>query len=136
MQDFFLKRRLKRIEREANDDLRLVLELGPEDFPTHELHHLLRRLDQQRRSVGRLRTFMFLTSVSTTLWIATAFLLFFSQRILAGLAVLSMVPIAGLLLFLGAYYRDRKYFTHRYHDQLVRRIQHELERRRKDARIY
>lgn len=136
MQDFFLKRRLKRIEREANDDLRLVLELGPEDFPTHELHHLLRRLSQQRRAVGRLRAFMLLTSVSTTLWIATAFLLLISQRMLAALAVLCMVPIAGVLLFLGAYYRDRKYYTHRYHDQLVRRIQHELERRRKDARIY
>lgn len=136
MQDFFLNRRLKRIEREANDDLRLVLELGPEDFPTHELHHLLRRLSRQQRSVSRLKVLLFLSSLSTALWIAAAFVLFTTQRPAAAYLVLGMVPIAGLSLVFGVHYRDRKYFTHRYHDQLVRIIQGELERRRKDARIY
>ena len=136
MQDFFLNRRLKRIEREANDDLRLVLELGPEDFPTHELHHLLRRLNRQRRAVVRLKALLFLTSLSTALWIAAAFVLFTTQRTVAAYLVLGMVPISGLSLLFGAHYRERKFFTHRYHDRLVRSIQGELERRRKDARIY
>lgn len=136
MQEFFLNRRLKRIEREANDDLRLVCDLGPEDFPTHELHHLLSRLNRQQRAVGRIQTFLFLTCMSTALWVVIAFVLFSSDRTVLAYGVLALVPICGLILLLGVHHREQRFFTYRYHDEMVRRIQGELERRRKDARIY
>lgn len=46
---------LQRIELEANDDLRMVLEFGPQHFTTHELHGMLRKLNEQSRYILRLR---------------------------------------------------------------------------------
>ena len=41
MNDFFLEQKLKRIEREANDELLMIQEFGAEAFSTYELEALI-----------------------------------------------------------------------------------------------
>jgi len=126
---------LQRIELEANDDLRMVLDFGPQHFTTHELHGMLRKLNEQSRYILRLRDRL-LPSI-LLLFIVPAIVLFGTLKwksLLYG--VFFGIPMTLLLLIGAAIYLTKKYPTLKDAPYLDKMIHQELERRRKDASIF
>ncbi len=136
MNNFFLQRHLTRIEREGNDDLSLILEFGPQDFPTHELHHLLRQVRTQSAIATRIQHYLFVVGAGISLWIGASFLSAALGYLALGYLFLAMIPASCLLLIAGHFYLRIKYRTHRHAPAIANIIQQELERRRKDASIF
>lgn len=126
---------LQRIELEANDDLRMVLEFGPQHFTTHELHGMLRRLKEQSRQVLRLRDRLLPSSL--LLFIVPSIIFFSAMKWESLLYGLFIGLPATLMLFIGAaFYLAKKYPTIKDAPHIDKMIHQELERRRKDASIF
>lgn len=136
MKNLLLQRRLNRIQRDGNDDLLLILECGPRDYPTFELHQLLRRVRQQTAHSARIQHLLFLVGASISLWIGAGFLCAALGYLAWGYIFLALIPTSCLLLISGHIYLRRKYRTHRHGAIIANIIQQELERRRKDASIF
>lgn len=136
MKDFFLNRQLERIEREANDDFRMILSFGAHCYPTKELHQLLRQLEQKMEKLSYYRRILFLTGGTTTLWIALNFL---SQAFdfKAGIYLtLSLAPVSIIAFAVGTILVNRRYKSVKQAHQIERIIVEEIDRRRKDASIF
>jgi hypothetical protein len=121
---------LDRLEREANDDFRLLEELGPTQFGTE---HLLELRDQIRRQLSvfdrRQRLAMLLGGTAAG-WIFLGLVVgqmgWIWLAVLAhGIALLSFIGFAGILVFLKKRYESRGELEH-----TAREIETELRRRR------
>ncbi len=136
MKDFFLNRQLERIEREANDDFRMILSFGAHCYPTKELHQLLRQLEQKMEKLSYYRRILFLTGGTTTLWIALNFL-FQAFDFKAGIYLtLSLAPVSIIAFAVGTILVNRRYKSVKQAHQIERIIVEEIDRRRKDASIF
>lgn len=133
---YLLEQQLKRLEREAADDLMQVLEGGPEYYSTQELYGLLEQLRRQALYVNRFNQKRLIAGASISMWIGASFLCGAFGLIRLGYAFLILVPFsAGLFLFATLYMRKR-FPTHRHSRHIEAIIYQELERRRKDASIF
>lgn len=136
MKNFLLNRRLKRIEQDGNDDLLLIQEFGPRDYPTHELHLLLRQLRRQQQLARRMQHYLFVTGASISIWIAMSFLAVALGYEALSYLFLAMIPFCVLLLVGGHFFMRRRCRPQRDGETIGLIIQNELERRRKDASIF
>lgn len=136
MKNFFLKRHVDRIEREGNDDLLLILELGPRAYPTRELHELLNAVENQKEAVYKGNQRLFFVAASISIWIALSFLAGAAGVPQLGYVCLSMIPIACIVLIIGHSILRRKYPTFRHSKAITQIIQYEIERRRKESSIF
>ncbi len=133
--DFRLKRQLKQIVRDANDDLYLVREGGPHYYSNSELYALLERLNAEESEALRLNYRLFVLLASLTIWIA-GFFLFEAFHLQWGANFCFILLVSKFLLFsVGIVYIHRRYRHFRFSSRLRIIIQQELERRRKDASI-
>ncbi|MCB0555351.1 MAG: hypothetical protein KDD02_17525 [Phaeodactylibacter sp.] len=136
MKDFFLNRQLERIEREANDDFRMILSFGAHCYSTKELHYLLRQLDQKVQKLSHYRRILFLVGFTTTLWIALNFL-FQTLHFQPGIIItFGLVPISIAAFTTGTILVNRRFRSVKQAHQIERIIVEEIDRRRKDAPIY
>lgn len=131
-----LEKRLRKIENEGNDDLNLVLEFGPQNFPTHELHRLLYRLEEQSEKVYALKRACYYTAfVIVVSLLAGIYCLFYGYAPF-GYIFLSILPLSIGVAVVAFMHLTRRYGTFRYTGYLRAQIAQELERRRKDTPIY
>ena len=121
MRNFFLERQLRRIEREVNDDLRMILELGPQYYSTQELYDLIDQLYDQEKASGSLQQYFFLALISVPFWfgayiLSSAFGWHASARIF-----LLLLPLALAVFIVGSIYCRYRYRNCR-HANLIRSI--------------
>ncbi len=136
MANFFLQRHINRIEREGNNDLLLILELGPTTYPTHELHQLLNVIERQKEAVHLGHQRLFFVAASISVWIALSFLAAAAGVPQLGYVFLAMIPVACVTLIIGHIILRRKYPTFRHSKAIKQIIQYEIERRRKESSIF
>lgn len=135
MRDFFLERQLRRIERDVNDDLLMVLEVGPQYYTNRELYALTERLRRQELHYLTLQRYFYLVLLTIPCWIGLFFLAnAFGSHSLARY-LLCGVPVAIVVFFAGSAYIRHRFRNCRYANLIRSIIQQELERRRKDASI-
>ncbi|MCB0641153.1 MAG: hypothetical protein KDC44_05910 [Phaeodactylibacter sp.] len=136
MENFFLYRQLKRLEREANDDLRLVLEAGPEYYTNEELYGLLNDLEHKRINLLKIRSALLVLAGGMLLWAALS--VFAQYQEITWLAWLSfsffIIDFSAFLA--GSWFFTRKFRLMRRGIAIRNTIVAELERRRKDASIF
>ncbi len=131
-----LEKRLQKIEKEGNDDLNLILEFGPQNFPTYELHRLLYRLEEQSEKVFALkRACYYAAFVILASSLAGTYCLINGMQTL-GFIFLTFLPLSIGVAAVGFVHMSRRYSTYRYTGYLRSQIAQEIERRRKDASIY
>jgi len=135
MRHFFLERHLRKIEKEANDDLLMIIEAGPQYYTNQELYHLLDKLGLQEYEVLQFNRKLFIILASVSLWMI---LLVASHALglswLAG--VMTVLVLSFILAFaVGKIYLYQKFKTFRSSGLIRSIIQQELERRQKDASI-
>lgn len=136
MSNWLLQRKIRQLERDGNDDLLLILEVGPRDYSTFELNQLLKRLQYQHHRAQYYQQRLFIIGASISFWVGAAFLSAALGYYALGYLFLAFVPAALLLVICGHLYLRYQYRTHR-DAQLINAIIHqELERRRKDASIF
>ncbi|MCB0568299.1 MAG: hypothetical protein KDC66_00975 [Phaeodactylibacter sp.] len=136
MKDFFLNRQLERIEREANDDFRMILSFGARCYSTKELHHLLQQLGTKVERLSYYRRILLITGGATAFWIALNFL-FQSIDFQAGIYLtLSLAPVSIAAFIIGTLLVNRRYSAIKQAHQIERIIVEEIDRRRKDASIF
>ena len=135
MRNFFLERQLRRIERDVNNDLLMILEVGPQYYSNRELHGLVDNLEYQEALSKKLQRHLFVFLVSIPLWVCIYFLAnAFGSHTIAQI-FLYFIPISLVAFASGTFY-SRYHFQNCRHANLIRSIiQQELERRRKDASI-
>lgn len=135
MRNFFLERQLRRIERDVNNDLLMILEVGPQYYSNRELHGLVDNLEYQEILLKKSQRHLFLSLVFIPLWVCIYFLAnAFGAHAIAQV-FLYLVPISLMTFASGSFY-SRYHFQDCRHANLIRSIiQQELERRRKDASI-
>lgn len=135
MKNYFLNRKLKRLERAGNDDYALILEFGASYYSTKELRLFVDRLNRENQFLVHRRGAFFKLGASATLWMAVFFLfqtLSFNPGIYVALA---MAPISILLFAIGSIYLNIKYMSSEDRAGVLNIISKELEQRRKDASI-
>jgi hypothetical protein len=135
MENFFLYRQLRRIEREANDDLSLILEAGPEYYTNEELYELLNELEQRRLQLLQMRRALLFLISGLLLWVVINV---YAQ--MHDITWLSWVTL-GCFLFdfigflAGSFFYYKKHLLMRQAHAIRLTIYTELDRRRKDALI-
>ena len=124
-------RQIARLEKAGNDDFLLILTGGAGAFATHELHHLLRRIDLGCRRLDKLRRLML------RLGLAIPFLLFLAAassliawRGLTG-GCLLVIPACLVVLALAQVHVGKRLRTLERAGRLRAIIHQELERRRR-----
>lgn len=135
MRNFFLERQLRRIERDVNNDLLMILEVGPQYYSNQELQELTDELRREEGLSKNLQRHFFLFLVSVPLWVCCFFLSNAFGWHAVGRIFLYLIPMAFVTFSAGNIYCRYRYRSCR-HANLIRSIiQQELERRRKDASI-
>ena len=104
-----LERYLARLEREAGDDLVMLLEYGPDCFETFELDMLLERVKEQGRQLLLLKRTAALVFAISLLSVAISIYAFLSEQLFFGYLFLGFLPV---YLGLGAYMFYRFYKNH------------------------
>lgn len=135
MRNFFLERQLRRIERDVNDDLLMILEVGPQYYSNRELYDLTDKLRRQELRYFSLQRYFYLILLTIPCWIGSFFLA--NAFGFHGVAryLLCGVPVAIVVFFAGSAYIRFRFSNCRYANLIRSIIQQELERRRKDASI-
>lgn len=131
-----LEKRLRKIEKEGNDDLSLVLEFGPQNFPTYELHRLLYRLEEQSEKVFALKRACYYAGFVVLASVTAGTYCLLSAMYALGYIFLTFLPLSIGVAAVGFFHLSRRYTTYRYTGYLRAQIAQEIERRRKDASIY
>ncbi|MGB3548066.1 MAG: hypothetical protein WBA17_13900 [Saprospiraceae bacterium] len=135
MHQFFINRSLRRLEREGNDDFLLLREVGARPFATHELHHLLRRLQLNYRAVRAIKRTQFaVVSAIAALAAAGLIVLAFGQVTIA-LVLFLLVPTSCLVLLIAQIRLRRRNRLQDHAELLHHLIGKELERRRQESEI-
>ena len=136
MKHFFLDRQLHKIEKEANNDLLLLLEVSPSYYTTHELKDLLQELKEQENKVKRQKENLFIIGSSMLLWLCLSFLFQLLKLPTLAYVFMTFAPTALAFFVFGSIYIrfKHRFFRHAYLIEKI--IQAELERRRKDASIF
>ena len=135
MENFFLYRQLRRLEREANDDLSLILEAGPEYYTNEELYELLNELEQKRLQLLQMRRALLFLVGGLMLWVAInlyakVYEVPWLFWVTLGCFIFDFV---GFLAGSYIYYRKHRLMRQAHAIRLT--IYTELDRRRKDALI-
>ncbi|MEN0002601.1 MAG: hypothetical protein AAF798_00610 [Bacteroidota bacterium] len=136
MKNFFLNRQLKRIERDANDHLMLLLEVSPEYYTTKELVRLLRELQLKKSLVYELKRRLLVIGASISVWIAAAFLSQTFSLLFVSYFFLALIPFALLGFIGGSIYVSVKYKFFNHAPVIEKIIKQELDRRRKESSIF
>lgn len=135
MRNFFLERQLRRIERDVNNDLLMILEVGPQYYSNQELYELTDELQEQEEHSRSLQKNFLYFLISIPLWMCCYFVADGFEWFSTARFFLCMIPTAILFFAAGNFYCRYRYRNCR-HANLIRSIiQQELERRRKDASI-
>jgi len=130
MGNFWLNRTIKRIEREANDDLRQVLSIGAHYYSTSELNHLLDQLEWQRLLVSEELKLLYRRSAAIPFFFLISILFVYFQ-----LTIPAFTAAAGMILLLGGFFVHslairRRYPTYYFNGTIEKLIHQELEQRR------
>lgn len=136
MKHFFLDRQLNKLERQANNDLLLLMEVSPEYYSTNELKLLLIELKTKQKQVQKKKDNLFLIGATGFVWMV---LYFFTQMM--GTPWIELIAIGLIPMSFGTYIigtiileRRNQFFKYAYHiDKIIRT---EIERRKKDASIF
>lgn len=136
MKHFFLDRQLNKLERQANNDLLLLMEVSPEYYSTNELKLLLIELKTKQKQVQKKKDNLFLIGATGFVWMV---LYFFTQMM--GTPWIELIAIGLIPMSFGTYIigtiileRRNQFFEYAYHiDKIIRT---EIERRKKDASIF
>lgn len=136
MKDFFLQRLLRRLEKDGNDDLLLIIEFGADSYSTRELNRILQLVKTEKEIAGRWHHRLFLVGFSISFWIAASFIAAACDADLLSFILVGMVPISLFGVLLGHFYLRRRYPVYRDIHLIVSIIQQELDRRKKDASIF
>ena len=135
MKDYLLERQLNRLEREANDDFLQILEAGPEYYSTTELHQLLTRLEETKRTYQKKAQKQLYVGASASIWIFASIVCSLINQHILSYFFLSLVPISIISFLLASLYAKKK-FQQRNTMLIENIILQELDRRRKDASIF
>ncbi len=130
MSDFFLEQKLKRLEREANDELLMIQEFGPDAFSTYELELLLPLAQSQADQIRKIRQRLFYMLVCVSLWVATAFFCAIVGEHLLGYIFAGMVPLSIVAVLVGHRYLQRRFRSIQEEEIALTIIQQELARRK------
>lgn len=136
MENFFLYRQLKRLEREANDDLMLVLEAGPEYYTNEELYGLLHELENKRIYLLKIRGGLLMLAGGLLLWAAVSVFAQYQEIVWLSWLSFSFFIIDFIGFLAGSWFFTRKFQVMRRSIAIRNTIVAELERRRKDASIF
>lgn len=136
MKEYFFDRLIRRLEKDGNNDLMLIMEFGAEAYSTRELSQLLRHIVAQKSIAERWYHRLFLLGFSVSFWIAASFLAAASEAKGLSLTLLALVPVSLLVVLFGHFYLSRRYPAHRDIHLVASIIEQELERRKKDASIF
>ncbi len=129
MRSFFLNRQLRRIEREANDDLLQVLELGAHYFSTPELYDLLDRVQEQRQLVSQKLDKLYRFGILTPVFFLATFLASYFQIKLLAILFISAVPVMLVLFSYRSMRLRRDHPTYYDSEAIEKAIRQELHRR-------
>lgn len=136
MKHFFLDRQLNKLERQANNDLLLLMEVSPEYYSTNELKLLLIELKTKQKQVQKKKDNLFLIGATGFVWMV---LYFFTQMMRTPwieLIAIGLIPMSFGTYIIGTIILERRnqFFEYAYHiDKIIRT---EIERRKKDASIF
>jgi hypothetical protein len=136
MKDFFLQRRLERLEKDSNNDALLIMEFGAQPYTTHELSLILEEINRQKTIATRWQNRLFLVGFSVSIWLATSFLAAAFEARLLSFLLLALVPVSLLVALLGHYFLRQHFPAFRDVHLVASIIQQELDRRKKDASIF
>ncbi len=136
MRDYLLNQSLKRLERESNNDLLQILELGPQHYTTKELEDMLREIERQRKVVPRKLQKMYRIGAVIPGIISLIFLVAYLKIPFLGYALLGGIPMV-IFFYARANYKIKKQYP-TYHDsKLIEQvIRQELNRRREESSIF
>ena len=136
MKHFFLDRQLSKLEKQANNDLLLLMEVSPEYYTTTELKSLLRELKPKQKQVQKKKDNLFLVGASGSIWMALSFFAQMMEIPWIGLIAIGLIPLAFGTYIGGTIIIEKRnrFFKYAYHiDKIIRT---EIERRKKDASIF
>ncbi len=136
MKNFWLNRRLQRLEKEGNDDLLLIMEFGAEAYSNQELNKILEQVNIQKDITTRWQHRLFLVGFSISVWIGASFLAAALGGRLLSFVLLAIAPFCMMVALIGQLLLRYYYPTYRQSHLVASIIQQELDRRRKDASIY
>ena len=88
-----LEKYLAKLEREAGDDLVMLLEYGPDCFETFELDILLERVEKQALQLLNLKKMGILVLSVSLFSVAIAIYAFLSEQVFFGYLFLGFLPI-------------------------------------------
>jgi hypothetical protein len=131
MPDRSLKGILELFERQAEDELNLLSDTGPEFFTTPHLLRLRGQWEVKNTLFQFFQQITMLVVAVSPIWIVLALLLLWLKWLILALAIALLFPLSFVFYFLGLWFMQ-KVFRGRGHLEVVGRvIGEELERRRK-----
>lgn len=133
---YFMDRTLRRIEREANDDLLQVQTLGPQHYSTPELYDLLEQLEEQKGIVSQKFFHVYRIGSLIPVFIIGTFLSTYFEISWLAFMMISCVPLLGIYFTVRSFRIRREHPTY-YDSQLIEdKIYQELRRRREESSIF
>ena len=129
MTNFFLEQRLKRIERDANDDLLMIQEFGPGAYSTEELEDLLPKAEAVATQIKKMQRRLLYLAVGMSIWVASALFCAILGEHILGYIFVAFVPISLVAVIIGHRYLRRRYRSVREEEFARTIILNELARR-------
>lgn len=136
MNGFFTGLYLKKLARHSNNDLLLIMEIGPGPFETRDLKKALLEIKHREEAVAETRQRIYLIGA------CSAVFLFFSYIARAlgadqlGLILLLFFPVLVLVFSVGQIYLRRRYPAYVHYHVIRDAIRQELDFRRKESSIF
>ena len=129
----YLDKNIQQIEREAQDDLALLLEFGLDYFETRELFILLDELDFQAEKIISFKKLLLFAAAFMLLSIAAAVYAFFNNQLFVGYTFLFFIPVFIGIASFFSYKFQKRYTTFKYTQYLQTLIEHEIDVRQQTS---
>ena len=120
---------LERLEREANDDFRLLAELGPEDFGVEHLVELHDQMQWRLARFDRWRRFNLLVGATAGGWLLLGGLSAWAGEALLARLAFSVMLLSLLAFIAGVWLLKIRYDSRGELEYTLRTIEDELHRR-------
>lgn len=130
MPDRSIRGILELFERQAEDELNLLSDTGPEYFTTSQLLRLRGQWEVKNALFQFFQQIMMLVVAVSPIWIVLALLLFWLKWIVLALAIVLLFPLSFVFYFLGLWFMQKVFRGRGHLEGVWEVIGEELERRR------
>lgn len=135
MPDRSIKGILELFERQAEDELNLLSDTGPEFFSISELLRLRGQWEVKSAFFYFFQKILLQIVASSPIWIVMAMVAFWLKWSLVALLFVLLFPLSFLLYFVGLWWMQKVFRGRGHLDELGRTIANELEKRRREKEL-